>query len=53
MEISALRRPGRAGDAGPVDLGAGVRSIVRSRLPSAELALPEQPVIVEGERATP
>ena len=33
----------------PVDLGATVRAIVASRLPSAELKLPREPVVVQAD----
>ncbi len=49
MEISRFDARAEQATLEPVDLGAAVRSIVRSRLPSAELALPEQPVVVEGD----
>ena len=33
----------------PVDLGAAVRAIVGSRLPTAELRIPSQPVVVDAD----
>lgn len=38
-----------AADLSPVDLGATVRSIVASRLPSAELRVPREPVVVDAD----
>ncbi len=49
MELSRFDARAERAELEPVDLGAAVRSIVASRLASAELLLPPEPVIVEAD----
>lgn len=49
MELSRFDARAEEAQLEPVDLGAAVRSIVASRLPSAELDLPSEPVVVDGD----
>ena len=49
MEISRFDARAEQATLEPVDLGAAVRSIVASRLPAAQLTLPEETVEVEAD----
>jgi signal transduction histidine kinase len=49
MEISRFDARAEQATLEPLDLGAAVRSIVGSRLPSARLALPDQPIVVDAD----
>jgi two-component system sensor histidine kinase MtrB len=49
MELSRFDARAELADLEPVDLGSTVRSIVASRLPAAELELPAEPVVVDGD----
>jgi len=49
MELSRFDARAERAELEPVDLGAAVRSIVASRLPSAELLLPPEPVIIDAD----
>ena len=49
MEISRFDARAELATLEPLDLGAAVRSIVTSRLPAAEVTLPDQPVVVDGD----
>lgn len=49
MELSRFDARAEQAELEPVDLGAAVRSIVASRLPSAELLLPGEPVVVDAD----
>jgi two-component system sensor histidine kinase MtrB len=49
MELSRFDARAELADLEPVDLGATIRAIVASRLPAAELQLPAEPIVVEGD----
>ena len=49
MEISRFDARAELATLEPLDLGAAVRAIVTSRLPAAELTLPEEPLVVEAD----
>jgi two-component system, OmpR family, sensor histidine kinase MtrB len=49
MELSRFDARAERADLQPLDLGATVGSIVASRLPAAELQLPEHPVVVAAD----
>jgi two-component system sensor histidine kinase MtrB len=49
MELSRFDARAELADLEPVDLGSTVRSIVASRLPAAQLELPAEPVVVDGD----
>ena len=49
MELSRFDALAEQAELQPVDLVGAVRSIVASRLPSAELILPHEPVVVAGD----
>jgi two-component system sensor histidine kinase MtrB len=49
MELSRFDARAESAELQPIDLGEGVRSIVDSRLPSAELRLPGETVIVDAD----
>ncbi len=49
MELSRFDSRAELADLQPLDLGAAVRSIVSSRLPSAELRVAEEPVVVDAD----
>ncbi len=49
MEISRFDARAEQASLEPIDLGAAVRSIVTSRLPSARLTLPDRPIVVEAD----
>jgi two-component system sensor histidine kinase MtrB len=49
MELSRFDAHAEQADLEPLDLGAAVRAIVAVRLPSAAVALPARPVVVEAD----
>jgi signal transduction histidine kinase len=49
MELSRFDARAEQAELEPLDLGAAARSIVASRLPSAELLLPSEPVVVDAD----
>jgi two-component system sensor histidine kinase MtrB len=49
MELSRFDARAEQAELEPLDLGAAVRSIVASRLPSARLQVPQDPIVVEAD----